>query len=145
MNHVLSTGREAMRQQLIEHEGLRLKPYKDSVGILTIGVGRNLDDVGISHEEAMALLDHDIVAHVSQLVSEYPWFEELDGIRQRALVDLHFNMGSARLAGFRRFLAAMARADYATAGTQLVASKWYEQVGRRGPRIVAMVETGEAP
>ena len=49
-----------LRDQLIIDEGLRLRPYRDSVGKLTIGVGRNLDDVGISNDEAMVLLDHDI-------------------------------------------------------------------------------------
>lgn len=143
MNHVLSTGREAMRQQLLEHEGLRLKPYRDSVGKLTIGVGRNLDDVGISHEEAMLLLDHDILTHTSALVDAYPWFEGLDGIRQRAIVDLHFNLGATRLAGFRQALTAMARGDYSAAADAFADSKWYQQVGRRGPRIVHMVRTGE--
>ncbi len=43
-----------LRQMLIRHEGLRRKPYRDTVGKLTIGAGRNLDDVGITREEALA-------------------------------------------------------------------------------------------
>ena len=145
MNTILSTGREAMRQQLIDHEGLRLKVYTDTVGKLTIGVGRNLDDVGISHAEAMALLDHDIEACVTDLVSRYPWFEGLDGIRQRAVCDVRFNLGPHRFDGFKQTLAALARGDFERAADALTDSKWYGQVGRRGPRIVHMVRTGTVP
>lgn len=64
---------QQLREQLERHEGLRLKPYKDTVGKLTIGIGRNLDDKGISRKEAFALLDNDIAEVVRQLeqVDEY--------------------------------------------------------------------------
>src|SRR4051812_27390106 len=39
--------RDALVNQLIIDEGLKLSPYTDTVGKLTIGVGRNLTDVGI--------------------------------------------------------------------------------------------------
>ena len=45
---------------LQRHEGLRLKPYKCTAGKLSIGYGRNLDDMGISEVEAMVMLRHDI-------------------------------------------------------------------------------------
>ena len=51
---------DALKAQLTRHEGLRLKPYRDTLGHLTIGVGRNLSEVGISEAEAIALLDADI-------------------------------------------------------------------------------------
>ena len=45
------------RQQLVKiiakHEGIVLEPYKDSLGISTIGIGRNLEDRGISDGELM--------------------------------------------------------------------------------------------
>jgi len=52
---------------------LRLKPYRDSVGKLTIGVGRNLDDVGISAEEADVLLANDIAKAQAELKQALPW------------------------------------------------------------------------
>lgn len=45
---------------LIRHDGLRLKPYRDTRNKLTIGVGRNLDDVGITREEALMLPNNEI-------------------------------------------------------------------------------------
>lgn len=50
-----------LKDMLIRHEGLKLKPYRDTVGKLTIGAGRNLNDLGISEREAMFLLDNDIM------------------------------------------------------------------------------------
>ena len=44
---------EGLREDLIADEGIRLKPYLCPAGKTTIGVGRNLDDVGITEAEAM--------------------------------------------------------------------------------------------
>ena len=49
-----------IKAQLVRHEGLRLKPYRCTAGKLTIGIGRNLDDCGISQTEAYLLLENDI-------------------------------------------------------------------------------------
>lgn len=140
------TDREALRAQLIRHEGLRLSAYRDSLGYLTIGVGRLIDarmGGGISEAEAMHLLDHDIDTCLQDLVVRYPWFEDLDAIRQRAVTDLRFNVGAKGLAGFKRFLAAMGESDFATAAQELINSKWYEQVGNRASTIAYMVRTGQ--
>ena len=44
---------KAIERQLIEHEGLEQKVYRCTAGKLTIGVGRNLEDKGITEEEAL--------------------------------------------------------------------------------------------
>lgn len=137
--------REALRRQLIRHEGLRLTPYKDSVGLLTIGVGRNLQGRGITEAEAFYLLDNDIDLCIRHLVSRYAWFVDLDPVRQRAVVDLCFNLGPAGLAGFKQTLAALGRADYEDAADRLTDSLWYRQVASRGPRIVGMIRDGREP
>jgi lysozyme len=49
-----------IKAQLVRYEGLRLKPYRCTAGKLTIGIGRNLDDCGISQTEAYVLLENDI-------------------------------------------------------------------------------------
>jgi lysozyme len=137
--------RDALVQQLIRHESMRLKPYKDSVGILTIGVGRNLDHVGISEDEALHLLNNDIDQCIRQLAQSYIWFQDLDPIRQRAMVDLCFNLGRSRLADFRTALAAMGRSDFTAAANAFQQSLWFRQVGTRGPRVVGMIRTGQEP
>lgn len=139
---------DALRKQLIEHEGLRPSAYQDSLGYWTIGVGRLIDarkGGRITHDEAMFLLDNDIAQCVGQLRGALDWFAREDEIRQRALIDLAFNLGISGLLKFRNTLAAWARKDYAAAARGLEKSLWYRQVGRRGPRIVQMVKHGTEP
>lgn len=134
--------RDALVEQLILHEGLRLKPYMDSVGKITIGIGRNLSDTGITKAEALTLLDHDLDDAVADCAS-FPWFATLDPIRQRVVCDLRFNLGPARFRTFRRFLRALDEQDYWRAAKALQDSLWYQQVKTRGVRLVHMMRSGQ--
>lgn len=138
--------RERLRDQLVIHEGLSEKPYRDTVGKLTIGVGRNLDDVGISRAEALYLLDTDITRAENDAAT-LPWFAGLDPVRCNAVVELVFNMGFANFpARWRETPEALARGAYALAANLLRSSRWYSQVGpTRGERICRMIETGQWP
>ena len=112
-------------KKLIAHEGLRLDVYKDTLGINTIGIGRNLDDRGISKEEldwmdypsidyvfsdgiteadAMYLAQNDVQIVEEELVRAHPCVEELDAVRQLVLVDMAFNLGVPRLCKFKKNL-----------------------------------------
>ena len=126
------------------HEGLRLKPYRDTVGKLTIGVGRNLDDVGISREEARKLLERDIEG-ARTAARRYTWFEDLNGARQAVIIDMIFNLGRAGFRGFRRTRAAVAAGDYETAAAEMLDSGWATQVGERARRLARMIRTGKWP
>lgn len=138
--------RETLRRHLLVDEGLRLKPYKDTVGKLTIGIGRNLTDVGISAVEADILLENDVDKAWRDLVERFPWVLRLTEARQVALVNLTFNMGIAGLAKFVNTLGAMQRGAYSTAANGLRRSLWYRQVQRsRSERIIHMVLTGDYP
>lgn len=137
------TDRQRLMEQLVEHEGLEHKPYLDTVGKTTIGVGRNLTDVGLSDAEIMVLLDHDLDDVIADL-SAFSWFPGLDPVRQRAACDLRFNVGPSGFRMFRHFIAAMARADYEGASVELASSLWAKQVQpTRVTRLRRMIETGE--
>lgn len=138
-----STDRDALRRQLMAHEGVRLKPYVDSVGKITIGVGRNLSDKGITEDEARQFLDADINNAILDM-TVFPWFPNLDPVRQRAFVDLCFNIGLPRLKGFTKMLAAAARGDWDAAAHELLDSRYAEQVGKRARTLAHMIRTGEA-
>lgn len=133
---------DAFIRELIRDEGIRLRPYRDSVGKLTIGIGRNLDDVGISSDEAMYLCRNDVAAALADLDKALPWWRELDEVRQRALANMAFNLGIVRLLGFRNTLAALRAGRYADAADGMLASKWAGQVGPRAARLAAMIRTG---
>lgn len=129
---------------LIRDEGLRLKPYRCSAGKLSIGVGRNLDDVGISKGEAEHLLANDIARAMVDLDRLMPGWRVLDPARRRALLNMVFNMGRPRFAGFRKLRAAVAAGDFAGAGEEALASRWAGQVGARAERIAAQLKKGGA-
>ena len=132
----------SIEDQLIMHEGLRLKPYRCPAGYLTIGVGRNLETKGISENEALFLLRNDI-AEVTAQLERFDWFRALGPVRRKVLIDMCFNLGMAGLLGFQKMIEALKRADYEAAADEMVNSRWYGQVGERGRRLERMMRTGE--
>lgn len=137
--------RAAMTRQLRLHEGERLKPYRCTAGKLTIGVGRNLDDRGITAEESAYLLANDIAREERELLKALPWVAQLDEVRQRVLLDMAFNMGLVGLLGFKNTLATIRAGDYAKAAAMMLDSKWATQVGQRAERLSRMMATGQIP
>ena len=126
---------------LVRDEGLRLKPYRDSVrnekyhkGILTIGVGRNLEDVGITEQEAIMLLKNDI-DHLMDDPRIQSIIKDHDVVRQGIILNMAFNMGVPRLMGFKRMLAAFATRNYNIAAREMEDSAWWGQVGPRAVRL----------
>ena len=139
---VTVTDRQSLVDDLIRDEGLRLKVYEDSLGIATIGVGRNLSGKGISHSEALLLLEHDIDEAIADLAT-FPWFPLLGTARQHVLVNMRFNLGPVRFRIFKRMLTALAAGDYQKAAVSMRESKWYGQVKGRAVRLVRQMQTGE--
>lgn len=129
-------------EQLIDHEGERLFPYVDTVGKTTVGVGRNLTDVGISKEESRILLANDIKKVVAGLDAALPWWDSLSEARQRVLADMAFNLGLKGLLGFKNTLALVQRGDYDEAADNMLLSKWATQVGRRATTLAGMMRRG---
>ena len=128
--------------QLKRHEGLRLKPYRCTAGKLTIGIGRNLDDVGISEEEAEYLLRHDIEVATDELHGALPFTRLMDGARHDVLVNMVFNMGIARFLKFDRTIMYLEAANYAMASTEMLDSAWARQVGDRALELSNQMLTG---
>lgn len=126
---------------LQRHEGLRLKPYKCTAGKVSIGYGRNLDDMGISEVEAMVLLRHDIERCYDEL-NVFSWFADLDQVRQEALIDMLFNLGLPTFLEFKKTLKFVAEGKYSQAAEEMLRSKWADQVGDRAKELAYMVDTG---
>jgi len=134
---------EQLRLMILKHEGLRLFPYKDTVGKLTIGVGRNLDDRGISRDEAMTMLANDIETARLGLIHTYPWFNSLDEVRQSVLVDMTFNMGIGGVSKFILTMEYIKKGEYEKASQEMLRSTWSKQVGSRSIELSEMVRTGK--
>lgn len=132
---------ERLIDQLIRDEGLKLKPYTDTVGKLTIGIGRNLDDVGISESEARYMLKNDISKVLAELTKQN-WFNGLDEPRQVAIANMAFNLGVEGLLGFKNMIDCLKCGKFKLASEHALASKWAGQVGARARRIAEQIATG---
>ena len=127
-----------------KHEGLRLHPYKDSVGKSTIGWGRNLEDKGITQAEAELLLSndvHDAEDDARALLGDGV-FELLTDTRKAVMVNMAFNLGLTRLRKFVIMLKAIKEGRNLDAATAMLSSKWAEQVGVRATELARLWREG---
>lgn len=119
--------------KLVAHEGVKRFAYKDTLGFLTIGCGRVIDSrvagTGLSIDEIFYLLNNDITKFRKEL-SKHTWFNKQNAVRQEALIELAFNMGTPNLLKFKNMIASLMMLDYETAVIALVDSKWATQVGK---------------
>ena len=134
-----------LERMLIKHEGCVLNAYEDSVGVVSVGVGRNLDSLGISMDEAMFMLANDIDRCRKELSGAFSWFDKLDQVRQEVMIMLCFNLGLTRFRKFRLALGYMSCSDYENAAREFLRSKWSKQVGQRSEVLADMIVTGRYP
>jgi lysozyme len=118
-------------------EGRVRHAYKDTVGVITIGVGRNLEGVGLFDDEIDYLFHNDLRRAYHSCRYHLDVFPFLSEERQLVLVNMCFNLGTTRLLGFEKMLAALAKHDYQEAAAQMLDSKWATQVGERAQRLAA--------
>jgi lysozyme len=134
---------EIARAMIREHEGVRRLVYEDTLGVLTIGVGRNLER-GLSDDEIEYLFTNDL-REAHRTAAAYPYWSGLNTVRRAALIDMAFQLGASRLSGFKRMHAFLREHNYAAAATECLASRYAQQVPRRAERVAQMIRTGEAP
>lgn len=131
-----------LAKQLTLDEGKKNKPYKDTVNKTTIGVGRNLDDVGLSDDEIQHLLENDIDRVIGDLDVALPWWSALSEERQQVIANMCFNLGITRLLAFKNTLDAMEEGRYDAAANGMMASLWARQVGARAIRLADRMRKG---
>ena len=124
------------------HEGWRDKAYQDTEEIWTVGYGRNLQELRIDKELGEKWLAEDIETAV-RYAKRFPEYDLLSEARQCVLVEMVFNMGPSRVAGFKNMLAAIREGEYEEAAIEMLDSKWARQVGRRARRLAEQMESGE--
>jgi lysozyme len=133
--------RAKLLDQLVEHEGCELFPYKDSLGKLTLGIGRCIEVKGISRTEALMMASNDIAEVEARLEALGVW-PTLSDARQRVLANMAFNLGFGGLMKFKRMFAALEAGDYDAAADEMLASRWSAQVKGRAEALARMMRTG---
>lgn len=146
-----------LKDLLIQDEALKFKPYVDccgktwrecacvNKGKLTVLVGRNLDDVGFTIQEAMFCLDNDIAKATRQVDAAFPWFKTLSETRQMVIISMVFNLGISKFLDFRGMIAALQRGDFARAADEMLDSAWSRQVKARAVRLAQMMREDKLP
>jgi len=127
------------------HEGKKRKVYTCSAGKLSIGVGRNLEDLGLSDKEIDFLLRNDLTRVQRELVENIPCYKSLSAPRQAVLMDMCFNLGLSRFLQFRMMLTALEMEEYEEAAKEMLDSKWAKQVGKRSVRLAEMMHGNRWP
>ncbi len=133
---------KALATKLIKkHEGLRLTPYRCSSQKISIGWGRNLQDNGITLEEAETMLQNDVGNAIKEAES-LPFFSFLNEPRQAVIVDMIFNLGLPRFGMFKKMIAAIEKEHWHVAADEMLNSRWARQVGKRANTLSEMMRTG---
>jgi len=130
-------------EQLKRHEGFRSKPYRCTAGKLTIGYGRNLDDVGITPSEALELLRQDVARARKDVLKHISGADLLDDVRLNVLINMCFNLGIYKLLLFKKTLRAVQDFDFDKAAEEMLNSVWANQVGVRATELAEQMRTGE--
>jgi lysozyme len=135
-----------LNRQLRSDEGERSCAYKDSLGLLTIGVGRLIDSskpgAGLRPDEISYLLNNDIDDRISSLTRALPWFQNLDDARQGCLVNMAFQMGTPGLLAFKNTLEMVRVGKYEDAAAEMLNSAWAQQTPQRAKRLSDQMKTG---
>jgi len=146
-----------LEKMLIRHEGDKPKAYKDSRGIWTAFIGRNLEANGLTKHEIITifqqielpenlrlfLLDNDIKNTINELTSRYHWFRKLEGARRDAVIDMCFNLGINKFHGFHDMRYAFERGDYEDAAKECLDSDAARELKSRYTELANMIKTGE--
>lgn len=129
-------------KQLIIDEDIRKFVYKDTKGILTIGIGRNVQHKGISTAEAIYLCKNDIEDCIYDLDTNIPWWNGLSDNRKMVMINMCFNLGIGKLLLFKKALAYMKNGNFEKAADEMIDSDWFRDVGNRAVRLANLMREG---
>lgn len=132
---------ELLKKKIKQHEGLKLIPYKDSLGKLTIGYGLNLEE-GITPNEAEYLLERRIEYAIEDAKIIFRNFSDLSDSRKVVLADMAYNLGRSRLMQFVKMREAIHQRLFNLAAQEMLNSKWAKQVGYRAVDLADLMRRG---
>lgn len=137
---------QKIEELLLEFEGIRLKPYLDQYGNLTIGIGRCLDTKGISREEALYLFYNDLDDTMDRLNMYIPWIKNLDPVRYDVIIIMAFQLGVGGLMTFKRTMDLVKNGEYHAASIEMLNSKWaMVDCPKRAGKLSQMMDSGKYP
>ena len=142
-----------LRKELRADEGVMHEIYLDSLQNKTAGIGRLLTPdmpeynmpVGtkISEQTVERWFSEDVSNAIKDAQSVVAYFDSHPRTVKHALVNLAFSMGQARLSGFKNTLSLINQKRYSEASTELLNSRYAEQVKNRAMRVSGWIASAE--
>ena len=130
---------EELKEMLKRHEGFCARAYQCPSGRWTIGYGRNIEDLGITEDEAKYLLTNDIVRVNKEAYEKFPWFAELTLKRRIAILSMIFQLGIVRFSQFRATIAYLVKGEFDKAADEALDSLWARQTPSRAREVTDML------
>jgi lysozyme len=127
--------------ELRRHEGFEARPYRDSVGVLTVGYGWNLESDPMYREAAEVQLKCKLLELEQRLLSLYDWYPNLSQCRKDVVLNMCYNLGLEGFGKFRQTIYYIARSRFEEAAAEMLRSKWAEQVGNRSRTLSEHMRT----
>ena len=137
-SHPVNSVVEQTLARLIPEEGFSAKPYLDSNGILTIGIGTNIGE-GITRREAEFLLRERLAVTYQTLTADLPWLSDAPERQQSAILDMGYQVGVHGLLKFHGMLSALESGDCPAAKAAALDSAWARETPERAKRVTAIL------
>ncbi len=137
--------RDKLKQEISAEEGCVPHAYTDDMGYLTIGIGRLIDarkGGKLTTDEIMLLFNNDVDSHRADIAKALPWAARLSDARQRALVNMCFQMGIGGVLEFRDMLFHLQTGDFDAAAASALDSAWAKETPNRAGRVADMIKNG---
>lgn len=136
--------KEQIQDRIRRHEGKRLKPYQDSQGNLTIGIGRNLSITGISDDEAEYMFMNDLSDAVTKFnMLPEKVIKQCNLVRQEILIEMIFQLGFDGILRFKKMLSAIEAGDFIRAAGEIYNSLLMKQCRERAEEYYYRMKNGE--
>jgi lysozyme len=132
--------RSEIKKQLTHDEGKRFKAYVCSAGKLTIGIGRNLEDVGISEDTVSQMFDEDLEKCIKHGEKIFPHhWNTFSNLRKAGIINMIFNLGAVGFSQFKMMIEAIKVNDRDGIRKHGSASLWAKQVKGRAQRVLSLI------
>lgn len=149
---MMNDGYTQIVTQLIEaDEGKRSKLYDDLTGKtyekgqeikgkLTIGIGHNIEDNGLSDEVVRQIFREDLEDATNDCFATFPNWNSITVNRRAALASMMFNLGLTRFRKFHKLIYAVKSGDWQMAAIECLDSDAARKLPKRYEKLAQMIK-----
>lgn len=142
---------DIIKEDLIRHEGYVTEIYLDSENLPTFGIGHLITEqdiefswpVGspVTDERILNVFHEDCNDAYTDACAIFMNLESHPDDVIRVCVNMAFNLGRSRLSKFKNMITAVNEGNYPKASDEMIDSKWYRQVKRRGEELADLMRS----